>query len=83
MIASARALPRWVLISLITLLVGSGIVYAAGIPLGLVHNYYGPAVYSMAHSWRAFFWAGGRARSIAPSDARPWARVAADVAASG
>lgn len=51
-----RRTPMWVTISLIVLMATAGTVYALGIPLGLIHNYYGPAVYSMAHSWSAFFW---------------------------
>lgn len=38
------------------LMLCSGIVYAWAVPVGLIHNYYGPAVWSMAHSWSAFFW---------------------------
>ncbi len=34
----------------------AGVTYALGIRLGLVHSYYGPAVYAMAHSWEAFVW---------------------------
>lgn len=33
-------------------------MYGLGVRSGLIHNYYSPAVYSMAHSWKAFFWAG-------------------------
>lgn len=47
---------RWAQGALAVLLVVAGTVYSLGIHLGLIHNYYGPAVYSMAHSWKAFFW---------------------------
>lgn len=47
---------RWVIACLAVIMLVAGAVYAAGISLGLVHNYYGPAVYSMSQSWRAWFW---------------------------
>lgn len=50
-----RTPPR-VFAALAALLLVAGVVYAAGIPLGLVHNYYGPAVYSMSQNWTAWFW---------------------------
>lgn len=59
------ATARWIRVSLAALMVGAGAVYAAGIPLGLLHDYYSPAVYTMAHSWSAFFWgAADTAQSI-------------------
>lgn len=42
--------------AVLVLMLVSGFVYAAAVPVGLIHNYYGPAVWSMAHSWSAFFW---------------------------
>lgn len=42
--------------ALVLLMLAAGAVYAAGIPLGLIHDYYGPAVFSMSRSWSAFFW---------------------------
>lgn len=50
--------PRWVLPALALITLTAGIVYALGIRLGMVHNYYNPAVHSMSTSWRAFFWMG-------------------------
>ncbi len=43
-------------VAVLVLMLVSGLVYAAAVPVGLIHNYYGPAVWSMAHSWSAFFW---------------------------
>lgn len=48
--------PRWVRVALAALMLAAGVVYAAGIPLGLLHNYYGPAVHSMSQNWTAWFW---------------------------
>ncbi len=37
-------------VAVLVLMIVSGLVYAAAVPVGLIHNYYGPAVWSMAHS---------------------------------
>ncbi|MDO4911439.1 MAG: glycosyltransferase family 39 protein [Corynebacterium sp.] len=49
----SRHLPRILLLCALLL---AGGVYAWGIKLGYIHAYYGPAVYSMSHSWEAFIW---------------------------
>lgn len=51
----------------------AGVGYAAGIPLGLVHNYYGPAVYAMAHSWEAWFWGAQDTQAMLTLDKLPGA----------
>lgn len=39
-------------------------MYALGITLGLVHDYYSVAVYSMSQSWSAFVWGAVDGASI-------------------
>ncbi|MDO4909880.1 MAG: glycosyltransferase family 39 protein [Corynebacterium sp.] len=52
-------------ILLVVLLGLAGLVYGWGIKLGYIHSFYGPAVYSMSHSWSAFFWGSWDGHSIA------------------
>lgn len=48
--------PRWVLATLAAVMLGAGAIYTSGIPLGMLHNYYSPAVYTMSESWSAWWW---------------------------
>lgn len=65
--------PRWVLACLAALMLIAGVVYAAGVPLGLVHNYYGPAVHSMAQNWTAWFWGAQDPNAMLTLDKLPGA----------
>lgn len=71
--ASVVRTPRWIGVVLASLMVLAGVGYAAGIPLGLVHNYYGPAVYAMAHSWEAWFWGAQDTQAMLTLDKLPGA----------
>ncbi len=63
-VTTAPGRVRWATPAVVVLMLAAGTVYALGIKLGLIHNYYGPAVYSMAHSWKAFFWGAFDGTSI-------------------
>lgn len=42
--------------ALAAILAAAGVLYALGIKLGLVHDYYSAAVYSMSKDWSSFLW---------------------------
>ncbi|WP_022909376.1 glycosyltransferase family 39 protein [Aestuariimicrobium kwangyangense] len=54
----SRRSKAWVWVALAALVLAAGVLYGTGIKLGMVHNFYNPAVHSMSVSWRAFFWMG-------------------------
>lgn len=41
---------------LAAVILGAGAIYTSGIPLGMLHGYYSPAVYTMSESWSAWWW---------------------------
>ncbi|AHI21816.1 glycosyltransferase family 39 protein [Corynebacterium vitaeruminis] len=55
---------RWAHPALAAIIAVAGVVYAIGIRLGLVHDYYSPAVYSMSKSWKAYLWGSFDGTSI-------------------
>ncbi|AHI21815.1 glycosyltransferase family 39 protein [Corynebacterium vitaeruminis] len=47
---------RWAYGALALIVAVAGVAYSLGIKLGLVHDYYSAAVYSMSKDWSSFLW---------------------------